>query len=144
MHARLRLACDHLCIPVDTYKAAKLTNQGAQEEQLTSELEKIREVLEGAQGLRAEAKERVVTSEEVEKRLLAVEGMTREVGKVSEELKEVRRAEEEKRKAREAEGRKERYSQMLKGTRKKQLDEKMSNQVNSLYQTVNSSLNNFV
>jgi hypothetical protein len=119
LHARLRLACDHLStilIPVDTNKAPK-PNQGAQEEQLTSELEKIREVLEGAQRLRAEAKERIVTGEEVEKMLLVVEGKTREVGKVSEELKEVRRAEEEKRKAREAEGRKERYSQMLKGTR---------------------------
>jgi hypothetical protein len=119
LHARLRLACDHLStslIPVDTNKSPK-PNKGAQEEQLTSELEKIREVLEGAQGLRAEATEREVSSEEVEKMLLAVEGKTREVGKVSEELKEVRRAEEEKRKAREAEGRKERYSQMLKGTR---------------------------
>ena len=67
--------------------------------------------------MRAEANEREVTSEEVEKMLLVVEGKTREVGKVSEELREVRRVEEEKRKTREAEGRKERYSQMLKGTR---------------------------
>ena len=36
---------------------------------------------------------------------------------MNDELKEVRRVEEEKRKAREAEGRKERYSQMVKGTR---------------------------
>ena len=120
LHARLRLACDHLStslIPVDTNKSPKTKEGGAQEEQLISELEKIREVLEGAQRLRAEAKERIVTSEEVEKMLLVVEGKTREVGKVREELKEVRRVEEEKRKTREAEGRKERYSQMLKGTR---------------------------
>lgn len=119
LHARLRLACAHLSttlIPVDTNKATK-TKGGAQEEQLISELEKIQEVLEGAQRLTAEAKERIVRSEEVEKMLLVVEGKTREVGKVSEELKEVRRVEEEKRKAREAEGRKERYSQMVKGTR---------------------------
>lgn len=59
--------------------------------------------------MRAEAKERKVSSEEIEKMLLAVEGKAREVGKVSNELKEVRRMEEEIRKAREAEVRKERY-----------------------------------
>lgn len=48
----------------------------------------------GARRLRAEAKERTVSSEEVEKMLLAVEGKAREVGKVSNELKEVRRIEE--------------------------------------------------
>ena len=44
--------------------------------------------------MRAEAKERYISSEEVKKMLLAVEGKAREVGKVSNELKEVRRIEE--------------------------------------------------
>jgi len=74
-------------------------------------------VLEAARRLRAEAKERVVTREEVEKVLLVVEGKTSEVGNVNKELKEVRRVEDVKRKASEAEVRKERYAQMLKVTR---------------------------
>ena len=73
-------------------------------------------MLEAARRLRAEAKDRAVTREEVEKVLLVVEGKTREVGNVNKELKEVRRVEEEKRKASEAEVRKERYAQMLKVT----------------------------
>lgn len=74
-------------------------------------------MLEAARRLRAEAKDRAVTREEVEKVLLVVEGKTREVGNVNKELKEVRRVEEEKRKASEAEVRKERYAHMLKATR---------------------------
>ena len=50
-------------------------------------------MLEAARRLRAEAKDRVVTREEVEKVLLVVEGKTREVGNVNKELKEVRRVE---------------------------------------------------
>ena len=50
-------------------------------------------MLEAARRLRAVAKDRVVTREEVEKVLLVVEGKTREVGNVNKELKEVRRVE---------------------------------------------------
>jgi hypothetical protein len=116
LHARLRLACDHLStalLPAVTDKP----QVGAEEEQLISELGRILEVLEGARGLRAEARERVVTREEVERVLLVVEGKTREVGKVVGELRGVRRDAEERRKARETETRKERYAEMLRGTR---------------------------
>ena len=67
--------------------------------------------------MRAEARERVVTREEVERVLLVVEAKTREVGKVEGALRGVRRVAEERRKARETETRKERYAEMLRGTR---------------------------
>jgi SpoU rRNA methylase family enzyme len=104
----------------------------------------MQEVLEGARGLRAEASERVVTRDEVERVLLVVEGKTKGVEKVEGALRGVRRVAEEERKAREVEAKKWRYAEMLKTTRQKQIDAKMSDQVNSLYQAVNSSLNNFV
>ena len=53
--------------------------------------------------MRAEARERVVTREEVERMLLVVEAKTREVGKVEGALRGVRRVAEERRKARETE-----------------------------------------
>jgi hypothetical protein len=116
LHARHRLACDHLStalLPVDTNNP----QVGAEEEQLLSELGRIQEVLEGARGLRAEARERVVTREEVERVLLVVERKTSEVGKVVGELTGVRRVAEEERKARDAEARKGRYAEMLQSTR---------------------------
>jgi hypothetical protein len=116
LHARLRLACDHL----STALMPALTDKpqvSAEEEQLISDLGRIQEVLEGARGLRAEARERVVTREEVERVLLVVEAKTREVGKVEGALRGVRRVAEERRKARETETRKERYAEMLRGTR---------------------------
>jgi hypothetical protein len=143
LHARLRLACDHL----STALLPALTDKpqvGAEEEQLLSKLGRMQEVLEGARGLRAEASERVVTRDEVERVLLVVEGKTKEVEKVEGALRGVRRVAEEERKAREVEAKKWRYAEMLKTTRQKQIDAKMSDQVNSLYQAVNSSLNNFV